>query len=158
MQRYYTQLDTELGTLTLCASDNGLTHLWIEGQEIQAKDKGTRIETHPILVQACQEITDYLAGTTTTFSTPLDLSGTPFQQSVWQQLLTIPYGKTCCYQDIAKALGKPKACQAVGMANRHNPVAIIVPCHRVIGKNGSMTGYDGGISIKERLLDLERAL
>ena len=87
---------------------------------------------------------------------PLDIEGTPFQKSVWNELLRIPYGETRSYGDIAKALGKPEASRAVGMANHNNPIAIVIPCHRVVGRNGSMTGYAGGIHLKQQLLSLER--
>ncbi|WP_166242645.1 methylated-DNA--[protein]-cysteine S-methyltransferase [Paenibacillus turpanensis] len=102
------------------------------------------------------ELREYIAGERISFTAPLDLRGTAFQRKVWEQLREIPYGATCSYADIALAIGSPKAVRAVGGANGRNPVPIIVPCHRVIGKNGTLTGYSGGLHFKERLLKLER--
>ncbi len=113
-------------------------------------------ETIAPLQQAMDELRRYLAGERVQFTCPLDLHGTPFQISVWQQLLRIPYGETRSYGEIAKAIGQPNASRAVGAANGANPVAIIVPCHRVIGSNGTLTGYGGGLPTKEWLLALEK--
>ncbi len=110
----------------------------------------------PLLQQAQQQLQEYFSHCRTCFSLPLAPKGTPFQQKVWQALQTIPYGQVCSYQQIAVQIGSPKACRAVGMANHHNPIAIVIPCHRVIGKNGSLTGYAAGISRKEQLLKLEQ--
>lgn len=104
----------------------------------------------------CLQLAEYLAGTRREFDLPLKLEGTPFQLAVWQALQTIPYGQTRSYADIAAQIGNPKACRAVGMANHRNPVAIIVPCHRVVGKNGALTGYASGLEIKKKLLELEK--
>ena len=108
--------------------------------------------------QACAQLQEYFAGKRTTFDLPLAASGTTFQQQVWQALLTIPYGKTCSYGDIARAIGNPKGVRAVGLANGKNPLAIVVPCHRVIGADGKLTGYAGGLNRKQQLLALEGAL
>ena len=108
------------------------------------------------LEQAVDELTRYLAGERLQFTCPLDLHGTAFQVNVWQELLRIPYGETRSYLEIAKAIGRPAAVRAVGAANGSNPIAIIVPCHRVIGSNGSLTGYGGGLPAKEWLLALEK--
>lgn len=117
-----------------------------------------RIESEEIapLQSALDELRRYLAGEPIQFSCPLDLHGTLFQIEVWKELLRIPYGETRSYSQIAKAIGRPEAVRAVGAANGANPIAIIVPCHRVIGSNGSLTGYGGGLSTKEWLLTLER--
>jgi methylated-DNA-[protein]-cysteine S-methyltransferase len=104
-----------------------------------------------------QQLSEYLDGRRVSFDCPLDLRGTPFQVATWRALLTIPYGETRSYSEIAAAIELPKAVRAVGAANGANPVPIIVPCHRVIGKNGALTGYGGGLPIKERLLQLERS-
>jgi len=113
--------------------------------------------THPVLMQAAQELTEYFAGRRHTFTMPLDLSGgTGFQQRVWQQLLEIPCGQTTSYGAISLQLGQPKAVRAVGGAVGRNPLSIIVPCHRVIGANGTLTGYAGGLDRKVTLLNLER--
>ena len=106
--------------------------------------------------QAIRELNEYFAGERMEFSLPLQPSGTEFQKKVWLALREIPYGETRSYGQIAQAVGNPKACRAVGMANNRNPISIVVPCHRVIGANGSLTGYGGGLPIKEQLLELER--
>ena len=108
-----------------------------------------------LLKEAYTQLIEYFNGTRKQFSIPLEPEGTVFQQKVWQALLEIPYGETRSYQDIATYIGNPKACRAIGMANHRNPIGIMIPCHRVIGKNGSLTGYAGGIHYKKYLLDLE---
>ena len=105
-----------------------------------------------------RQLTEYFSGTRETFQVRLDLVGTPFQLSVWKELLKIPYGETSTYGRVARNLGNPRAARAVGSANHENPVAIIVPCHRVIGQDGSLTGYGGGLGIKQQLLEIEGAL
>ena len=103
------------------------------------------------------QLDEYFAGTRTAFDFPCAPQGTPFQQKVWAALREIPYGETRSYKQIAEAIGKPKACRAVGMANNRNPIIIVIPCHRVIGADGSLTGYGGGLEMKRALLDLESA-
>lgn len=112
-------------------------------------------QTSELLQKTCIEIKDYFNGNLKKFTVPLFFNSTPFNQKVWQELLKIPYGKTCSYSDIAARIGHPKACRAVGLANNRNPIPIIVPCHRVVGKNGSLTGYAYGLDIKSQLLKLE---
>lgn len=109
-----------------------------------------------LIAEAVSQLSAYFEGRLKTFDLPLDMSGTPFQMKTWEALKTIPYGETRSYGDIARQIGQPKACRAVGMANHNNPVAIVVPCHRVIGSDGSLTGYGGGLPIKRQLLDLEK--
>ena len=109
----------------------------------------------PLLQAAVCQLQEYLQGTRTVFSLPLSLPGTPFQQQVWQALQQIPYGETRTYGQIAAMIGNAKASRAVGMANHNNPVAIVVPCHRVIGADGSLTGYSAGLALKKKLLALE---
>ncbi|RLB17664.1 MAG: cysteine methyltransferase [Chloroflexi bacterium] len=111
--------------------------------------------SNSLVERAVKEIKEYFRGNRQQFDVPLDLQGTPFQEAVWQELLKIPYGSTVSYGDIARAIGKPKAVRAVGGANHQNPIALIVPCHRVIGSDGSMTGYGSGIWRKEWLLKHE---
>lgn len=111
-------------------------------------------ETH-LIKRTAKQLEEYFAKKRKTFDLPLDLEGTLFQRKVWQELQKIPYGQTKSYQEIAKAINNPKACRAVGMANNHNRIMIIVPCHRVIGSNGKLVGYAGGIKMKEMLLALE---
>lgn len=103
------------------------------------------------------QLNEYFAGTRTAFNFPCAPQGTPFQQKVWAALREIPYGETRSYKQIAEAIGRPKACRAVGMANNRNPIIIVIPCHRVIGADGSLTGYGGGLEMKRALLDLESA-
>lgn len=109
----------------------------------------------PLLVQAKAQLSEYFAGTRQEFTLPLSPKGTPFQQKVWAALQTIPYGQTRSYGEIARQIGSPKAARAVGMANHHNPIAILIPCHRVVGQNGALTGYAGGLERKKALLQLE---
>lgn len=117
-----------------------------------------RISTEEIapLQQAMDEMRRYFAGEAITFTSPLDLHGTAFQRDAWNALLQIPYGETRSYQEIARAIGRPQAIRAVGAANGANPIALIIPCHRVIGSNGKLTGYGGGLPVKAGLLALER--
>ncbi len=109
-----------------------------------------------LIKEARKELEEYFKGDRKTFNLPLALKGTPFQKKVWQVLMTIPYGETMSYKQVAEAIGNPKACRAVGMANNRNPIPIVVPCHRVIGSNGKLVGYGGGLHIKEKLLEMEQ--
>ena len=113
------------------------------------------LRDHPALAALSVELTAYFEGSLHQFSFPLDLRGTPFQLDVWQALGEIPYGEVCSYADIANTIGRPRAVRAVGMSNHDNPIPIVVPCHRVIGSNRSLTGYGGGLDLKEHLLQLE---
>ena len=143
--------DSEIGKLWLAEEDGALTDI-----SFAADIKGKFLtESSPLLQQAACQLQEYLRGDRQDFSLPLALQGTPFQQRVWQALLQIPYGQTRTYGQIAQMIGSPKACRAVGMANHNNPVAIVVPCHRVIGADGSLTGYSAGVSLKKKLLELE---
>ena len=153
MQKAWTY-QTELGELTLAENGEALTRLSFG----VGLPQGAAREETPLLQKAHGQLTEYLAGERRRFELPLAPEGTPFEQAVWAQLLKIPYGETCTYGGIAARLGKPGASRAVGMANHRNPIGIIIPCHRVIGKDGSLTGYAGGLGIKERLLILEGAL
>ncbi len=136
------------------AIDDGLfwTHRWLQ---IRRVVKGEEIEP---LQRAADELRRYFAGERIQFSCPLDMHGTPFQLQVWQELCRIPYGETRTYGEIARAIGYPGAARAVGAANGANPIAIIVPCHRVIGSDGALTGYGGGLPTKAWLLSLEGAI
>ena len=142
-------METPVGRILLCADEGGLCALEFHAQ---GEERGE----YPFLLQAEQELNEYFAGRRRRFSVPLSIIGTDFQKKVWRALEEIPSGKTASYQEIASAAGNPKACRAVGMANHVNPVPIIVPCHRVVGKSGRLTGYAGGLAIKEFLLNLER--
>jgi len=110
----------------------------------------------PLIKKAARQFSEYFDGKRKTFDLPLIMRGTAFQKKVWKALQNIPYGKTVSYGEIAAKIGNPKACRAVGMANNRNPISIIVPCHRVIGHNGSLTGYGGGLELKQKLLELEK--
>lgn len=158
-------MQSPLGQVILQADnsypDNAcLLGVWFDNGEVhQGRDFGQLNESAPILMQAESQLHDYFLGQRQVFSIPLATTiGTPFQRKVWQVLTTIPYGDTWNYQQLATAVGNPKAAQAVGQANGKNPISIIVPCHRVIGKNGQLVGYAGGLKVKEALLKLERAI
>jgi methylated-DNA-[protein]-cysteine S-methyltransferase len=146
-----------VGELTLVASDDGLVAVLWEDDAPDRVRLGTLTDTpdHRHLVQAERELDDYFARRRTAFSVPLDMRGTDFQQSVWRALLTIPFGETRSYAEIARQIGRPTATRAVGAANGRNPISIIAPCHRVIGSNGTLTGFAGGLKAKEYLLGLE---
>ncbi len=156
MNNRYTTYISPLGTITLQANENGLLGVWFESQTTQPEELGQLSENDPILVKAIKQLEEYFSGDRTEFDLPIAAVGTEFQQRVWQALTTIPYGETWSYQDLANAIGNPKAVRAVGLANGKNPVSVIVPCHRVIGKNGKLTGYAGGVERKSKLLELER--
>jgi len=139
--------------LRLVASKSGLRAVQFSpfGTDGERNDSNTWIK------QAAGELQAYFAGKVRSFNVPLDMQGTDFQLSVWNELVKIPYGETRSYAQIAEAVGRPKAVRAVGAANGSNPLAIIVPCHRVIGSGGKLTGYGGGLPLKKRLLELEGA-
>jgi methylated-DNA-[protein]-cysteine S-methyltransferase len=155
--RVWTETTTCLGTITLAATPKGLAGVWFVGQRHSPQGPiGRRDDRHPELLRAQQQLQEYLAGTRREFSLQLDLeSGTPFQQSVWRALLQIPIGATRSYAAIGAQLGKPAAARAVGAAVGRNPISIVVPCHRVVGANGALTGYAGGLDRKAHLLALE---
>jgi methylated-DNA-[protein]-cysteine S-methyltransferase len=139
--------------LLLVASENGIRQIRFRSA---GPPEGQRDPANPLLVESVSQLRAYFAGELREFHLPLDLAGSDFQLRVWRQLLTIPYGETRTYLEIARALGAPGAVRAVGAANGANPVAIVVPCHRVIGSGGKLVGYAGGLALKKRLLDLER--
>jgi len=149
--------NTPLGRMTLAASPQGLTGAWFEDQKHHPNTQHwLQAPKHPLLQQAATQIEAYFSGQRHHFDLPLDLThGTPFQRSVWQALLTIPFGVIRTYGELAQHLGNPNACRAVGGAVGRNPISIVVPCHRVIGAHGNMTGYAGGLARKEALLTLE---
>jgi methylated-DNA-[protein]-cysteine S-methyltransferase len=155
-----TSFESPLGRLILAASGDRLCGVWFEGQP-HLPDMSTwpSAPDHPVLRQACTQLTDYFAGRRSGFDLPLDLSsGTDFQQQVWRALLDIPTGTTCSYGAVSAAIGQPGAVRAVGGAIGRNPLGIVVPCHRVIGASGALTGYTGGLQHKVALLQLEGAL
>lgn len=149
---YLYQYETILGKISIAENGKGLTHLFLS--PAFSLKNAILLET-PLLKQAASQLTEYLEGRRTACSLPLNPLGTQFQQKVWKALQDIPYGETCTYKDIAKAVDSPNAFRAVGMANRNNPLPILIPCHRVIGADGSLTGYAWGLEKKEFLLSLE---
>lgn len=141
-----------LGEMVLAEENGAITMVDFGGELPTGAERG---ETD-LLRRCYHELEEYFAGTRRQFDLPLAPQGTPFQQKVWQALQTIPYGAVCSYGDIARQIGNPKASRAVGGANNRNPIAIMIPCHRVIGANGQLVGYGGGVDKKEALLSLER--
>jgi O-6-methylguanine DNA methyltransferase len=146
-----------VGPLFLAASAKGLVRLEFEARMMKLDSNAIELrESKAALAPFIRQLDQYFAGERREFTIPLDLRGTEFQLACWRALLEIPYGETRSYADIARAIGHPKAFRAVGMSNNRNPVAIVVPCHRVIASGGSLCGYGGGLDIKRKLLDLER--
>lgn len=157
--RYVSKMvDSPVGKLTLVASDAGLAAiLWENDRPRRVRlDIAGEDPTHPVIVEAERQLYQYFAGRRKAFTLTLDVAGTPFQRKVWAALLTIPFGETRSYQQIARQIGHPAAVRAVGAANGRNPVSIVAPCHRVIGSTGKLTGFAGGLENKARLLALER--
>ena len=157
MSYSYKYSDTPVGRLTLIASENGLAAiLWENDKPNRVHAKAVAENNHhPILLETERQLQEYFEGNRETFSVPLDLIGTDFQKQVWHALATIPYGETRNYTQVAEQIGNPKAVRAVGAANGRNPISIILPCHRVIGASGALTGFAGGLETKARLLSLE---
>lgn len=147
---------TPVGPLLLTADDGAITGLRF-GTDGITLDPATRADDSPVLVQARDQLTAYFAGDLHEFDLPLAPSGTPFQLQVWELLRGIPYGTTISYGELARRVGDPHAARAVGLANGRNPIAIIVPCHRVVGSGGELTGFGGGLANKRTLIDLEAA-
>ncbi len=150
----YTQVLSPIGELTLSATESALTGVWFPGRFRRQVTAGD----NPILQLARRQLDEYFARTRTSFDLPLDAEGTAFERRVWDLLRAIPYGTTTSYGELARRLGEPKEARAVGAANGKNPIPIIVPCHRVIGANGDLTGFGGGLERKRWLLEHEGAL
>lgn len=159
MTYVYKTMKSPVGELKLIASDKGLTAiLWENDDPLRVKlTPLTENKTHPVLRNAETQLSEYFTGKRRAFDLTLDFTGTEFQKKVWQALLTIPFGETRSYGQIATQIKNPKAVRAVGAANGKNPISIIAPCHRVIGANGKLTGFAGGLDIKQQLLELEKA-
>jgi methylated-DNA-[protein]-cysteine S-methyltransferase len=163
---YYEEMESVIGPLTIIATENGICRLdfgtmedslpalqaWMAKHFI----KGELIHSPLHLAEAAKQLSDYLAGSKQNFNLSFDLFGTVFQKKVWEELNRIPYGMTCSYKEVAQAIGAPKAVRAVGSANNQNPVPVFIPCHRVIGSNGALVGYGGGLDKKEILLSIEQ--
>ncbi|MEU2778769.1 methylated-DNA--[protein]-cysteine S-methyltransferase [Streptomyces sp. NPDC007162] len=152
----HTVTDSPYGPLTLVAEDGTLCGLYMAEQRHRPPEETFGDRDDDLFAEAEEQLAAYFAGELKAFTLELRLNGTPFQRSVWDQLTRIPYGETRTYGELADALGNPQASRAVGLANGRNPVGIIVPCHRVIGADGNLTGYGGGLPRKQRLLDFER--
>ncbi|MFS0773182.1 methylated-DNA--[protein]-cysteine S-methyltransferase [Sphingomonas sp. 1P08PE] len=157
MSAAFATMASPVGELTLVAEERGLAAiLWPADDGARVRlDRGVHDPGRPVLVAAMRQLEEYFAGTRRTFDLPLAPRGTAFQQAVWAALLTIPWGETRSYAAIARAIGRPAAVRAVGAANGRNPLSIVVPCHRVVGSNGTLTGFAGGLAAKALLLEIE---
>jgi len=153
MENNYYAYDSPFGKMMICSDGKAITHIVPGDRMIPAGCN----KANALTDKAAKQLEEYFAGERREFDLPLDPQGTQFQRSVWNALLKIPYGETKSYMQIAKMVDNPKACRAVGMANNKNPIWIVIPCHRVIGADGSLTGYGGGLEMKQRLLELEKA-
>ncbi|PJK14892.1 cysteine methyltransferase [Lysobacteraceae bacterium NML07-0707] len=159
MRIFHESIDSPVGRLLIAASDNGLHAIeFPQGRHPLKRDARWQEGAHPLLSEAAGQLAEYFAGKRREFNLPLAPQGTDFQQRVWQALRAIPYGQTRSYAQLATAIGQPKAMRAVGAANGRNPLSIVVPCHRVIGADGSLVGFGGGLPVKTFLLRLEGAL
>lgn len=150
--KYIWYCETPIGKLGIVETDEAISHILFAGDRkfIDVEQRETKL-----IKKASRQLQEYFQGKRQTFDLPLLLEGTAFQKEAWQALGEIPYGQTCSYKDIATKINNPKAVRAVGMANNKNKIPIIIPCHRVIGTNGKLVGYAGGLSVKQQLLDLE---
>lgn len=153
--RTHTVIDSPYGPLTLVATDDVLSGLYMTEQRHRPPEETFGDRDPAPFEEAVRQLHDYFAGERTDFDVPLCLTGTDFQRTVWAELRRIPYGERRSYGELAESIGAPAAARAVGLANGKNPIGIIVPCHRVVGANGSLTGYGGGLPRKQRLLDFE---
>lgn len=145
--------ETPIGSVCIEESGNAITALYFDGKK---QDEGEKEQETPLLKEAHRQLTEYFEKKRTAFDLPLKPEGTDFQKKVWAALGTIPYGETRSYREIAKQTGNEKACRAVGGANNKNPIMIFIPCHRVIGSDGSLVGFGGGLQAKKYMLDLEK--
>lgn len=160
MKLAFMEMASPVGNLKLVANDTALVAVLWENENPKRVRLAELIEQthHPILLETQKQLSEYFAGKRQQFDLPLDFEGTEFQQKVWQALLTIPFGETRSYRNIAEQVGNVKAVRAVGAANGKNPISIIAPCHRVVGANGKLVGFAGGLDNKEILLKLESSL
>lgn len=145
---YISKIETPFGLWKITGSEDGITGVYPMDSDVIPQE-------NDITRQAARELAEYFVHIRTEFSTPLDLRGTPFQRTVWAQLCSIPYGQSLCYSQVAQAMGRPEAVRAVANAIGRNPCLIFVPCHRVLGRDGSLTGFSAGLDLKKRLLSLE---
>ncbi len=158
MTIYYQKITFPIGPIFIAADDTYLRAITFDRNEEKRRNtfNAFKQESNEIILQTHKQLQEYFAGKRTAFDLPIAFSGTEFQQQTWRALLTIPYGETRSYSEQAQVIGKPKAVRAVGSANGLNPIGIVVPCHRVIGKSGNLAGYAGGLDKKKFLLDLEK--
>lgn len=143
--------ETEVGIIGIRENNKSITDIYFS-----KVDTNDNIEETNLIKECFKQLKEYFEGNRKKFDLPLDAEGTEFQKKVWNELLNIPYGETKSYKDIAVAIGNEKACRAIGMANNKNPIPIVIPCHRVIGSNGKLVGYAGGLNVKEKLLNIEK--
>lgn len=155
--KHVTHYDSPVGILRIVTEDDALVELSLDSYDPPVTGECTS-EGTPLNEETARQLDEYFAGNRRTFDLPLRPKGTDFQKKDWKALCGIPYGTTCTYKDIAEAIGCPKGFRAVGLANNKNPIMIVIPCHRVIGSDGSLTGYAGGVHIKQYLLELEGAV
>jgi methylated-DNA-[protein]-cysteine S-methyltransferase len=158
--RVHTVVDSPVGPLTVVAENDALVGLYMRDQRYRPADETIGTAQDPaagVLARAAEQLTEFFAGRRTTFDLPIAPVGTDFQRTVWAALREIPYGTVTTYAEIARRIGRPTASRAVGLANGRNPISVVVPCHRVVGGNGSLTGYAGGLDRKRALLALEAA-
>ena len=158
MKLAYKTIQSPVGKLKLVASDKGLVAVLWQNDNPNRVRLGELVkqDSHLVLTEAQRQLGEYFEGKRRNFSVALDMRGTTFQRKVWEALLAIPFGETRTYRDVADRLGNARATRAVGAANGRNPISIIVPCHRVIGSNGKLTGFAGGLEVKARLIELEQ--
>jgi len=156
VHRTHTTVDSPVGPLTLVSADGVLSGLYLDRQRYRPPIETFGEPDDTPFGQVMDQLTEYFAGKRSEFSVPVSLSGTEFQRTVWAALRDIPYGETVSYGELAARIGRPAAARAVGLANGKNPISIIVPCHRVVGSTGDLTGYGGGLNRKQYLLDFEQ--
>lgn len=144
---------TEIGEIGIAEQDATITNIFFGKDQIP---KNSEVNETPIIKETAKQLNEYFAGKRKDFDLPLAPEGTEFQLAAWKALITIPHGETRSYKQMAEQIGRPKACRAIGMANNRNPIAIVVPCHRVIGSNGTLVGYAGGLDVKKHLLEMEK--
>jgi len=156
MARTHTIIDSPVGPLTLVATAGTLSGIYMHQQRHRPADDTFGEPDDTVFTQTVEQLCEYFAGRRAEFSVPIAPTGTPFQRRVWTALREVPYGHTVSYRQLADQIGQPTAARAVGMANGRNPISIIIPCHRVIGSNGQLTGYGGGPQRKHQLLDFEQ--
>ena len=154
---YFARIGSPLGTMLLVAADDALAAVSFEGQRYQPEATGAWRPgaDHPLLRAASAQLAEYFSGRRTCFDLPLMPAGTPFQRAVWSAIATVPFGRTIAYRELAVRTGRPRSVRAAGTATGRNPWSIVVPCHRIVGSDGTLTGYAGGLARKDALLQLE---